>query len=178
MKSARDRALAFCARFGLNVPILQAPMAGASPPALGIAVANAGGMAGFGALMSTPDEILAWARTFRAGSNGAFQINLWAPNPEPARNPVHENEVRAALAGLGPEPPEIGKSWARLLFTLPGVQEAFYDRLTTPEALYDFAHENLFSGEFGVPQSWVDYGAETARVEGDITQDDQHCFQQ
>jgi len=68
--------------------------------------------------------------------------------------------------GLGPEPPEIGKAWARLLFTLPGVQEAFYDRLTTPEALYDFARENLFSAEYGVPQEYIDYGSETARVEG------------
>src|SRR5690606_12960309 len=48
-------------------------------------------------------------------------------------------------SGLGDEPKEIGKAWARLLFTLPGVQEAFYDRLTRPDALYDFARENLFS---------------------------------
>ncbi|MDR0787547.1 MAG: alpha/beta hydrolase [Gemmatimonadota bacterium] len=68
--------------------------------------------------------------------------------------------------GLGAEPPEIGKAWARLLFTLPGVQEAFYDRLTTPEALYNFARDNLFSAEYGVPQEYIDYGSETARVEG------------
>jgi nitronate monooxygenase len=46
-----ERAATFCARFGLGVPILQAPMAGASPPALAAAVANAGGMGGFGALL-------------------------------------------------------------------------------------------------------------------------------
>lgn len=108
MPSARDRALAFCARFGLRVPILQAPMASASPPPLGIAVANAGGMAGFGALMSGPEEIASWARTFRASSNGAFQINLWAPDPEPARDPSRDEAVRAALATLGPEPPPLG----------------------------------------------------------------------
>lgn len=69
-------------------------------------------------------------------------------------------------AGLGKEPAEIGRVWARLLFTLPGVQRAFYDRLTTPEALYRFARENLFTPEFGVPEEFVEYGAETARVEG------------
>ena len=69
-------------------------------------------------------------------------------------------------AGLGEEPQEIGNTWARLLFTLPGVQRAFYDRLTTPDALYRFARENLFTDEFGVPDEYVDYGAETARVEG------------
>lgn len=69
-------------------------------------------------------------------------------------------------AGLGEEPEEIGKGWSRLLFTLPGVQRAFYDRLTTRDALYRFARENLFTTEFGVPEEYVVYGAETARAEG------------
>ena len=37
---ARQRAQEFCDRFGLRVPIVQAPMAGSSPPALAIAVAK------------------------------------------------------------------------------------------------------------------------------------------
>jgi pimeloyl-ACP methyl ester carboxylesterase len=78
--------------------------------------------------------------------------------------------VRSLVAlepsGLGEEPAEIGRGWARLLFTLPGVQRAFYDRLTTPERLYEFARANLFSPEFGVPDEYVDYGSETARAEG------------
>lgn len=68
--------------------------------------------------------------------------------------------------GLGEEPREIGEGWARLLFTLPGVQRAFYDRLTTRNALYRFARDHLFTQEFGVPEEFVEYGAETARVEG------------
>lgn len=69
-------------------------------------------------------------------------------------------------AGLGEEPSEIGQVWARLLFSVPGVQSAFYDRLTTPDALYDFARQNLFTSEFGVPEEFVRYGAETAKMEG------------
>ncbi len=68
--------------------------------------------------------------------------------------------------GLGEEPQAIGKAWSRLLFTLPGVQRAFFDRLTTPDALYEFARENLFSPDFGVPAEYIDYGSETARMEG------------
>jgi pimeloyl-ACP methyl ester carboxylesterase len=68
--------------------------------------------------------------------------------------------------GLGAEPQEIGRAWSKLLFTLPGVQQAFYDRLTTPEALYEFARDNLFSPDYGVPDEYVDFGAETARAEG------------
>ncbi|HET6229735.1 MAG TPA: alpha/beta hydrolase [Longimicrobiaceae bacterium] len=69
-------------------------------------------------------------------------------------------------AGLGGEPSGIGRGWSRLLFTLPGVQRAFYDRLTTPENLYAFARDNLFTPEYGVPDEYVEYGAETARVDG------------
>src|SRR6516164_10096065 len=77
--AARERAQRFCQRFGLRVPILQAPMAGACPASLAGAVANAGGMGGLGALTTPPDGIADWVREFRDGSNGGFQINLWIP---------------------------------------------------------------------------------------------------
>ena len=108
MTHARARADAFCARFGLRVPILQAPMASASPAGLGVAVANAGGMAGMGALQMSPAEIAAWAQALRAGSNGAFQINLWAPDPAPIRDNEREDAARAVLGTLGPMPPPLG----------------------------------------------------------------------
>ncbi|MDE2007697.1 MAG: nitronate monooxygenase [Rhodospirillales bacterium] len=101
-----DRARAFCDRFGLTVPILQAPMAGACPVPLAASVANAGGMGGMGALLSTPAEIAAWAGGFRAASNGAFQINLWIPDPPPPRDPDAEVRIRAFLGRFGPDVPE------------------------------------------------------------------------
>jgi len=103
--SPPTRARAFCDRFGLRMPILLAPMAGACPPALSAAIANAGGLGGCGAASMTPAAILAWAAELRATSNGAFQINLWAPDPPPIRDPAHEAEVRTFLAGWGPAPP-------------------------------------------------------------------------
>lgn len=106
MSRALDRAAAFCDRFGLRAPILLAPMASACPPALSIAVAGAGGLGGCGALGLAPDAIAAWARTVRAGTNGGFQINLWIPDPAPARDAAHEARLRAFLAGWGPEVPE------------------------------------------------------------------------
>src|SRR5580698_873571 len=97
-----NRARDFCQRFGLRVPILMAPMASASPPALAAAVANAGGLGACGALMSSPDEIARWATAFRASSNGGFQINLWIPDPAPRRDAEHEAAVRAFLGQWGP----------------------------------------------------------------------------
>ena len=107
--NARERAEAFCRRFGLRVPILQAPMAGACPVGLAAAVASAGGMGGLGALMTAPDGIAAWASQFRGQSNGSFQINLWVPDPPPVRDAEHERQVRDFLGQWGPPvPPEAG----------------------------------------------------------------------
>jgi nitronate monooxygenase len=108
-RSARERAAAFCRRFGLRVPILMAPMAGACPVGLAAAIGNAGGMGGHGALLTSPDGIATWAEQFRGQSNGAFQINLWVPDPPPLRNPEHERRVREFLGQWGPPvPPEAG----------------------------------------------------------------------
>jgi len=101
-----DRADAFCRRFGLTLPIAMAPMAGACPPALAAAVARAGGLGACGALVMQPDAITQWAAEVRAASNGAFQINLWIPDPPPVRDAAHEAEVRRFLGGWGPEVPE------------------------------------------------------------------------
>src|SRR5712671_6130873 len=95
--SARERAVEFCRDFGLSVPILQAPMAGACPVGLAAAVGNAGGMGGLGALMTAPDGIALWVRQFRGQSNGTFQINLWVPDPPPLREAEHEGLVREFL---------------------------------------------------------------------------------
>ncbi len=102
---ARERAAQFCRSFGLRVPILQAPMAGACPASLASAVANAGGMGGLGALTTPPDGITSWVREFRDQSNGGFQINLWIPDPPPVRDAEHEREVREFLGQWGPPVP-------------------------------------------------------------------------
>ncbi len=103
--SPRSRAQEFCARHGLRVPVLLAPMAGACPVALSVAVANAGGMGAMGALLSGPEEIAAWAGAFRRESSGSFQLNTWIPDAEPPRDPAAEEKLRRFLANWGPEVP-------------------------------------------------------------------------
>jgi nitronate monooxygenase len=122
--SIRNRASAFCDRFGLRIPILLAPMAGISAPALSIAVINAGGIGACGALLMTPSEIIAWANEVRAASSDRFQINLWIPDPVPSRNADHEAQLRDFLSGWGPVvapdagdaiPPDFSAQFAALL---------------------------------------------------------------
>ena len=105
----RDRSDAFCSTYGLDVPIRLAPMAGACPAGLSIAVANAGGMGAMGALVSSPADIHAWVREFRANSDGVFQLNTWIPGPPQSRNEEQEQRIRQFLSGWGPDvPPSAG----------------------------------------------------------------------
>ncbi|HUB30346.1 MAG TPA: nitronate monooxygenase [Terracidiphilus sp.] len=106
-----SRAESFASRLGIRLPILLAPMAGACPPSLSIAIANAGGMGACGALLMQPPEIAAWCADFRARSSAPFQINLWIPEKEVHRDPVLEQRQREFLAAWGPPvDPQAGES--------------------------------------------------------------------
>ncbi|MES2716864.1 MAG: nitronate monooxygenase [Pseudomonadota bacterium] len=95
-----QRARAFCRQHGLQQPILLAPMAGACPPALSIAVARAGGLGACGGLLMAPDAIVQWADAVRDA--GPFQINLWVPDPAPARDAAREQALCDFLGAWGP----------------------------------------------------------------------------
>ncbi len=100
-----DRASSFCEKYGLDVPVLLAPMAGACPASLSIAVANAGSMGAMGAVLTPPEGIRAWVQEFRSQSSGPFQLNLWIPDPKPVRDSSAEERVRKFLEAWGPPVP-------------------------------------------------------------------------
>jgi len=105
MHHALRRADAFAARLGIKVPILLAPMAGACPPSLAIAVAKAGGLGACGVLLMQPPEVAEWVAEFRKAGAGPFQLNAWCPDPPPVRNAAAEARVSEFLAGWGPPIP-------------------------------------------------------------------------
>ena len=85
-----ERASAFCARYGFTVPIMLAPMAGACPASLSIAIANAGGMGAMGALPTPPTA----SATARAVSGAARPHR----RDEGSRLTQIWNDARALLA--------------------------------------------------------------------------------
>ena len=91
-----------CRGFGLRVPILLAPVAGACPPALSVAVARAGGAGACGTLLMSPAEMASWAAAVRRDTDGPFQMDLWVPDPAPHRDTEQETRVRDFLARCGP----------------------------------------------------------------------------
>src|SRR4051812_11256902 len=102
MTTARERAHAFCRRYGLSAPVMLAPMAGVPSPALSVAVGNAGGMASLGALLMSPADIAGWVASVRAATAAPIAINLWIPDPPPLRDARREAAVRTFLGQVGP----------------------------------------------------------------------------
>ena len=82
----------------LPIPILQAPMVGASDGALAIAVSRAGGLGGLAAGTLAPADIGPAVAQVRAAAGGPFSVNLLMA-PKAAPDP---STVEAALARLAP----------------------------------------------------------------------------
>jgi nitronate monooxygenase len=89
---------------GLPIPILQAPMAGASFDTMAVAVSQAGAMGSLAAAGVAPDEMGPLVASIRARTDAPFGVNLLMArpvSPEPA-------EVDAALTRLAPWYAELG----------------------------------------------------------------------
>ena len=82
----------------LSIPIVQAPMVGASTFEMALAVSGAGGLGSFGAGAMAPADIEAECARFRAASDAPFGVNLFVI--EPANPPA--GEVDAAIERLRP----------------------------------------------------------------------------
>lgn len=76
----------FMSRLGLQHPVIQAPMAGTSTPALAAAVSNAGGMGSLGLGNLPVEAAREHIRQLRQLTDRAFNINFFCHQPEPANS--------------------------------------------------------------------------------------------
>ncbi|HEX9820223.1 MAG TPA: nitronate monooxygenase [Methylomirabilota bacterium] len=91
-------------RFGLQHPIIQAPLAGGGDtPALVASVGEAGALGFVGAAYLTPAQIAETSRAVRERTARPFGISLFAPQPAPAAA-----DARPALERVAPYYAELG----------------------------------------------------------------------
>lgn len=90
--------------FDLTLPIIQAPMAGVSTPALAAAVSNAGGLGSIGIGASSVPAAQKMIEETRARTSASFNVNVFCHTPA-QREPAVE---AAWLAHLGPFFEEFG----------------------------------------------------------------------
>jgi nitronate monooxygenase len=136
-------AAALLALLQTDLPIIQAPMAGAASAALAAAAANAGalGSLGVGALDAAGAEKA--IADFRARSNRSLNVNLFCHQParsDPVREANWIERLRPQFASVGAEPPR----------TLTEIYRSFLADRAMLEMLLT-AKPRVVSFHFGVP---------------------------
>ena len=89
---------------GVELPVLQAPMAGVQGSRLAIAVSNAGGLGALPGAMLSPDKLRAELAAIRAGTAKPFNVNFFChvpPAPEPEREAAWRRTLAAVLRRAG-----------------------------------------------------------------------------
>ncbi|HVG50327.1 MAG TPA: nitronate monooxygenase family protein [Xanthobacteraceae bacterium] len=81
----------------IELPIVLAPMAGASTPELVAAVSNAGGLGSYGAAMLSLDQLKSEAARIRTLTNRSYNLGFFC-HTTPVVSEAAENNWRAALA--------------------------------------------------------------------------------
>ncbi len=127
---------------GIDLPILQAPMAGAAFEDMAIAVTNAGGLGALACAMLSPEQIKAGMAAIRQQTKGPVNLNFFCHQP-PADDPVREAHWRQRLepyyAELGIDPHAVA----------PSPKRAPFDETTC--ALVEALRPEVVSFHFGLP---------------------------
>lgn len=95
---------------GVELPVIQAPMAGATTPDMVIAVSNAGGLGSLPSALYSEAELRAALDAVRAGTSGPINLNFFthlAPAEDPARQAAWRRRLAPYYveAGLDPDQP-------------------------------------------------------------------------
>ncbi|TRX74791.1 NAD(P)H-dependent flavin oxidoreductase [Pseudomonas mangiferae] len=128
---------------GLRHPIVQAPMAGVSTPALAAAVCNAGALGSLGLGASSEEQARTAIRETRALTDRPFNVNLFCHRPATA-DAIRERDWLAHLAPF----------FAELGATPPATLAAAYRSFTEDEAWLEMLLEErpaVVSLHFGLP---------------------------
>ena len=115
---------------GIDLPVIQAPMAGVQLSALAIAVSNAGGLGSLPCAMLTPEGLRKELEALRKATSRPYNVNFFC-HAEPVPSPARENAWREALApyfrehGIDPQKIPAGPGRAPFSAEAADVLEAF-----------------------------------------------------
>ena len=133
----------------IRYPIIQAPMAGVSTPALAAAVSEAGGLGSIAVGTFTAQQAGSAIAAYRDKSNAPFNVNVFTHAPavsDPGREAAWLDWLRPHFARFGAQPPE----------TLSEIYRSFLD----DEAMFELLlaeRPAVVSFHFGLPrQDWID----------------------
>lgn len=106
--------------FGVELPIIQAPMAGVQGSALAIAVCKAGGLGSLPCAMLSLDGLRAEVRAIQAQTSKPFNVNFFChaqPAPDAARDAAWRSALAPYFAEYGIEPSSGPSSGGRAPFS-------------------------------------------------------------
>jgi len=117
-------------RLGVEVPVIQAPMAGVQGSALAIAVSDAGGLGSLPCAMLTPESLRNELEAIRQHTSKPYNVNFFC-HVQPEPDPLAESVWRDTLApyyqeyGIDPDAIPEGASRAPFSHQMADVLEAF-----------------------------------------------------
>lgn len=132
-------------QLGIAVPIIQAPMAGVSSPAMAVAASSSGGLGSLGVGAMTADKAREAIRQCRALGNGPLNVNLFVHRPAHA----DAQKERAWLTRLGPVFEQSGA-------TAPTALREIYTSFLVDDAMLAMLLEEkpkVVSVHFGLPRA-------------------------
>lgn len=127
----------------IDYPIIQAPMAGATTPAMAAAAANAGAMGSLGCAMMGVGAMAAELRAAQAGTNRSLNVNFFAH-----ARPVPDEDLNAeAAARLAPWYDRLGAGEVKApADAIPAFDEAFCEAVIA-------CGPTVASFHFGLPEA-------------------------
>ncbi|WP_454758753.1 NAD(P)H-dependent flavin oxidoreductase [Caulobacter segnis] len=93
--------------FGVDLPIIQAPMAGSTSPEMAVAVSNAGGLGSLPSALYSEAQLRAALDTVRAGTKKPINLNFFShqnPADDPAAQAAWRERLRPYYLGEGLDP--------------------------------------------------------------------------
>lgn len=164
----------------LSIPIVQAPMLGASGLEMAAAVCGAGGLGSLAAGALSPDDIIEQCRAMRGRTEAAFQLNLLivrpaAPDPEDVADalerlaPWHDRLGIELPAPPNDYAPDFEAQFAALLTAAPPVASFTFDVLAADQVAALQAAGTLVVGTattVAEARAWAAAGADAICAQG------------